>query len=356
MTTFSRKRSARYVLSVLLTLIVSTACSDGPTGPVPDSSKEIGVVVNSQDRSLTIFSVADTTAPRTIGVGADGSPVTLAVRGRTAVVPLGVVPAVAVVDLSASTLLQTVALPEGSGATGAAFLNDSVALVANPNLNTVSPVNVRTGQRGTDVPVGTFPQAVVAANDTAWVLNAELGPDFSPEGPGAISVVAGMPLHVVATITLSGTNPGAAAFGSDGHIYVIDSGSFGHGNGALSVVDRGSNAEVQYVEGFGDFPGSIVVDGAGRAYVGGFGVGLLVWDTATRTFLRSASDPVSPGGTASVSGVGVDAEGRVYALEPNCQAPSRAFRLGASYEVQREIPVGICPFGIAFTDLPEAGA
>lgn len=353
--TLPRTSPSRAAVATLFALTLLSGCGDSSTEP-HTTSRELGVVVNSQDHSLTIFDVDDPTSSSTVGLGADGSPVTLALRGATAVVPLGVVPAAAVVDVATASLTRVVALPEGSGATGAAFLNDSIAVVANPNLNNVTPINVRTGARGPDVEVGTFPQAVLAANDTAWVLNAQLGPDFSPTGPGTITVLTGRPLHVVKTIALTGTNPGAAAFGESGRIYVVESGRYGQNEGAVSVIDRGSLSEVGHYSGFGDFPGSIAVDAGGRAYVGGFSTGLLVWDTRSATFLRGLDNAIAPGSIPSASGVGVDHEDRVYALEPQCEEPGRAFRLTATYETDREIAVGTCPFSIAFTEVTRGGA
>ena len=133
-----------------------------------------------------------------------------------------------------------------------------------------------------------------------------------------------------------------------GRIYVVNSGRFGQSEGSLSVIDRGSLTEIAHHTGFQSFPGSVAVEG-NRAHVGGFGIGLLVWDTQANTFIRGAVDPVAPGGVPSVSGVGVDSAGRVYALAPECQGPSVAYRLTPAYAVETEVPVGTCPFAIAFT-------
>jgi hypothetical protein len=231
------------------------------------------------------------------------------------------------------------------------FLNDSVALVANPGLETVTPVNVRSGALGADIAVGGYPQAGVTVDDTVFILNAELGPDFQPSGPGTVSVIADSPARVVKTITLGGTNPGAAAVGPGGRVYVINSGRFGLDEGTVSVLDRGSLAEVAHRSGFGSFPGSIAVGSDNRVYVGGFGIGVLVWDAQTSTFVRGAADPVAPGGEASTSGLGIDSAGRLYALEPDCQAPGSAYRLSGALAVEETIPAGICPIAIAFSQL-----
>src|SRR5690606_6806959 len=189
---------------------------------------------------------------------------------------------------------------------------------------------------------------VVAGGDTAYVINARLGPDFQPTGPGTITVLAGVPPAVVGTIQLGGLNPGDAAAGADGRLYVVHSGHFGMGDGSLSVVDRGTRTETAHHTGFGDFPGGIAL-GGGRVYVASFGYGIAVWDAATTSFVRSPANAVTPGGVPSSAGVGVDGDGRVYALEPECTQAARVFRLTASYDVEAEVPVGVCPIGIAFT-------
>src|SRR5690606_26330117 len=131
-----------------------------------------------------------------------------------------------------------------------------------------TPVNVRSGQAGAAVTVGRFPQAVLAANDTAWVLNAELE-NFVPVGPGTLSVVTGSPLAVVRTVQLSGTNPIAATFGADGRIYVLHAG--GAEPGSLSVVDRRTGVELAHHEGFGSFPGAIAQAPDGTLAISAFG-------------------------------------------------------------------------------------
>jgi hypothetical protein len=325
---------------------------DTTTGPEETPAREVGVVVNSSDRSITVFRVDDPSVRSTIGVGPDGTPGRLALRGEIAVVPLGTVPAAAVIDLRAGALLRTVPLPQGSGAAGAAFLNDSIVLVANSNLGTVSPINVRSGARGADLPVGRYPQVLVSVSDTVYVVNAELGADFQPAGPSTLTVIVGSPPRVLHTITLRGTNAGDAAVAPGGRLFVIHSGRFGEPEGSLSVVDRGTLTETAHHTGFGTGPGSIAVDAEGRAYVGAFGVGMLVWDSSSGSFTRGPTNAVVPGGVASTSGVGIDSAGRLYALEPECQNASVVFRLSSAFGIEQEIPVGTCPLAIAFTRIP----
>src|SRR5690606_41260788 len=107
-------------------------------------------------------------------------------------------------------VVDTISLPENSGATGAAFLDDTLALVTNPSRNSVSVVNALRGTAGGEIEVGEYPQAVVAVGDTAYVVNARLGPDFQPAGPGTITGLAGAPPAGTGPIQRGGPQPGAA--------------------------------------------------------------------------------------------------------------------------------------------------
>jgi hypothetical protein len=164
--------------TIVLASTLLLACDDPQGVNETAQGTELAAVISSVDRVLTAFPVDSPQAAFQIGVGPAGSPVTIALRKQYAVVPLGVFPGVAVVDLRLRRLVSTIPLPANSGATGAAFLNDSIALVGNTNRNSVSPVNVLRGTAGAEITVGTFPQAIVASGDTAFVINAELGADF----------------------------------------------------------------------------------------------------------------------------------------------------------------------------------
>lgn len=348
---FARWGVVAWSLVVLLGL---WACGDEGTGPGVPEGEEVAVVLNSVDISLTFFPVDSPGAPFTLGLAPDGSPVTVAARGATAVVPLGIAPAAAVVDLVGRRVVRTVALSANSGATGVAFVNDSVALVANSNLNTVTPLNVRSGGRGVDIAVGGFPQEVIAWEDAVYVLNSELGPDFRPARAGTVTVLDARSLAVRGRVELSGFNPGGGVVGPDGRLYVVNSGSFRQGNGSLSVVDPRTLREVEHHPGFGEFPGSAAFGNDGLLYVSSWGYGIAVWNPGRRAFERGPGNAVAPGGIPSSSGLGFDGRGRLYALKPECRGPSTVFRLDATFAVEREIPVGSCPIAIVFTVLPAA--
>jgi hypothetical protein len=323
------------------------ACAD-TVAPPEEAEAAVGVVVGSVDNSLTIFEVDDPSRTRTVGLGPDGSPVSVAVRGRLAVVPLGMVPALAVVDIPSATLVRTVALPAGSGATGVDFINDSVAVVANPGLNSVSPVNVLRGTVAPQIPVGRYPQAVKAHAGRVWIVNAELE-NFVPASPGTLTALDAATLAPVATVPLTGLNPGGVAVGPDGALYVLHSGRFGQADGSVSVVDPASGTERTHLTGFGEFPGSLAFGPAGRLHVASFGYGLAIWNPqGGGAWVRAPGAPGLPDRLASVAGLGFDVEGRLHVLYPDCVNPSVVLRMGGALQVEREIPVGICPIAIAF--------
>jgi len=265
--------------------------------------------------------------PVTIGLGPDGSPVGFALRDEMAAVPMGFVPALVVVDLATAEVTGSIGLPAGSGATGVDFLDDDRVLVANPGLNSVVTVQLTSGEVGPEIPVGVYPQHVRTVGDRVFVLNALLGPDFRPTGPGTITVLDAETTEVAATIQLSGVNPSTSAVGPDGLLYVVHSGNFGQGNGAVSVVDPSTLQEVNFIEGFGEFPGSAAFGPTGNLHVGGFGFGIAVWSPGAGVFTRAPDEAIAPEDTPSVAGLGFDAEGRLYVSYNRGTLPGTAPRL-----------------------------
>jgi hypothetical protein len=332
--------------AALAALSLSAGCERNPA--LPDGDELAAVVVNSVDNSLSIVTL-DGGASRTVGLGgAASSPVDLAVRGNIAVVPLGIYPFAAVVDLAAGTVAYRVPLPANSGATGVAFVNDTLALVANPGRNTVSPVNVRRGQAGAEIPVGVYPQAIVAGNGALYVINSNLV-NFNPAGPGSVTVLNSS-LGVLKTIPLSGINPAAGAVVGD-RLYVLNSGTFGQANASLSVVNLQTLAEESHHTGFGRFPTSLRASGnPGVLYVGGFGYGITSWNPANRQFIISPANPLKPSGVADVGDMTVDDIGQLFFTAPgDCTQPGRLYLVGASGAITGQAQTGVCPVGVEIT-------
>ena len=356
-------RTVRGAATLLLAGGVLVGCSDDPTGPEdPVDAEEVGVVVNSVEQTLTVFSVDDEEDASTVDLAPDGTPVDLSARGDRAVVPLGTLNAVAIVDLRDRVRLETVSLPDGSGASGSAFLGDTEALVANPNLDTVSRIDLAEGAVVDEVSVGRYPEGLLVHEGRVFVANAMLDENFVPSEEGTVTVLNAGDLSEEATVELSGLNPGDVAVGPDDRLYVLNSGQFGEGNGTVSVVDPASLEEVEHHDGFGNFPGSLAFGPDGNLYVGAFAYGVAVWDPETATFLRGPEDAVEPGGFASTAGVAFDSQGRFHAVVPEvprngnneAQDPGAVMRLDAgTYDLELEIPTGVSSVGLAFSEFED---
>ena len=339
----------RILSSLVLAALFLAGCSDStPSGPELPTGELTAVVVNSVEVTLTVFPVADPSDRRTVPLGPEGSPVGASVRGELAAVPMGIVPAVAIVDLAAGEVIRTVALSEGSGATGSHFVNDSIVLVANPGLNTVSPVNVLRGTVGAAIETGRYPQGFAESGGRIFVVNSELE-NFAPAGPGTLTVLDSGTLEALGSVELSGENSGGMTVGSDGRLFVMNSGRFGEASGTLSVVDPASMSEVGFHTGFGEFPGMVVLASNTRLLFSSWSFGVAEWNPSTGSFVRPPDAAAAPGGIPSAAGVAVDPEGGIWSLKPVCDQPSAVFELSAELEVLSEVSVGLCPTGMVFT-------
>lgn len=341
---------SRVFIRSAIAVLLCSGCAD-TNAPAPQPTEAL-LVVNSTANTLSIVPVERPSAAVQVQLGGTTpTPVGVSAFGRTAIVPLGLDNAVAVVDLVDATLTRTIPLPANSGATGSAIVDDSIAYVGNPNLNTVSRVNYLTGETA-EVEVGVYPQGIVFARGRIFVLEGNLE-NFVPAGPSSLTVLdpgsggpfAGVPL----------TGPGNAGFGvlgGDGLLYVMNAGSFSEGEGRLSIVDPVSLVEVASFAGFGAGPGNVAADGGTKIYVSSFAEGLMEFDTDANQVVRGAGNGVP---IPSNSAVAVDSKGRIYAIESGpCQGgkPGKAHILDAALEEKGVITLGECPSGAVTTEIP----
>lgn len=347
------RRFGRFAALLSLAPLALAACNDdGPTNPT-GQQQVVEVILNSVDNSLTVVPAqgpAPATA-RTIELGAQGTPVGFAINGTRAVVPMGTYPFAAVVNLTTGTVERYAPLPANSGATGAAFLDNNTAVVANPGRNSVVAIDLATGVVGVEVPVRQYPQAITVGLNRVFVINANLV-NFAPAGTGSVTVLSNS-LQLIENVDLSGRNSAAAVLVGT-RLYVLNSGDFGQNNGTLSVVNTLTFEEEQLVTGFGEFPGSIALGPDGNLYVGVYGTGVLVWNPNTQSFVRGLNNPLVPGGSPPVSAVAFDPAGKLHTANPGaCQAAGVAHRLSGA-TVERTVATGVCPFYIGFGTAPAA--
>lgn len=140
-----------------LALASAAALGCADTNAPPPEPLELLLVANRQANTLVIVPVDGAEPPASVPLGSPGFPTGVAARQGIAVVPLGDGDAVAVIDLLNRRVLQRIQLAEGSGATGAIMVSDSIAYVANPHLNTITRINVFTNETA-EVPVGVTPR------------------------------------------------------------------------------------------------------------------------------------------------------------------------------------------------------
>jgi hypothetical protein len=343
------------LLAAALAAAAALGCAD-TNAPLPDPV-EVLLVVNSTANTLSIVPVdAPNSATQVPLGGTTPTPVGVSAREGIALVPLGLDNAVAVVDLRARSVIRTVPLPDNSGATGSTIVDDSIGYVGNPNRNTVSRVNYLTGATS-EVSVGVYPQGLIFNRGQVFVLNGNLDETFSPAGPSWITVVdpaTNARALGIDSIALTGEgNAGFAAIGSDGLLYVMNTGSYFSGEGRLSVVDPLSRTEIASYAGFGTGPGNVAADNDGRLFVSSFSEGLMAFSLDSNKVVRGAGQGISfPSGNSTVA---VDSKARVYGIESGpCSggAPGIAHVMDVSFAQLSTITLGECPSGSAVVIIP----
>jgi hypothetical protein len=330
------------------------ACAE-TSAPLPPP-EEVVVVLNTTAATVSLVPVGAPTMVTTIPLGAsDVQPVSVATRGATAVVPLKGRDALAVIDLRAGQLVNTIALAPGSGVAGAALISDSVAYVSNANLNTVTRVDLATGDTASTV-VGSTPQHVTVTRGRVLVMNANLDLLGKPAGESSITLLdpAGGPgAAPIGSIELVG--PGNARFSTiagDGLVYVIQEGDPSLDEGRLSIVDPVGRRELASFGGFGFGPGDLTADGAERVLISSRSEGLMEFDTAERQVVRGEGNGIV---VPANSGVAVDSRGRIYALEAGCSGEGVLHVLRPDFSEIRTVTVGQCASQAVLALVPAAG-
>jgi len=259
------------------------------------------------------------------------------------------------VDLRAGQLVTTIRLEPGSGVAGAALVNDSIAYVSNANHNSITRVDLSTSDTAS-IAVGHTPQQVTFTRGRLLVINTNLDSLGNPAGESWISVVdpaAGPIGTLVDSIPLIG--PGNAQFSTvagDGLVYVVQDGDPSVDEGRLSIVDPVRRQELASFGGFGFGPGDLTADGEERVLISSRTEGLMEFDTAERAVIRGEGNGIAiPANT----GVAVDAEGRIYALEAGCSGKGMVHILRADFSEIRNVAVGQCATQILLALVPPAG-
>ncbi|PYO99271.1 MAG: hypothetical protein DMD60_02040 [Gemmatimonadetes bacterium] len=304
---------------LFLALTFATGCSDALEQK--SSTGQVIGVVNGGDRTLSLVSATDFTVSTRDWQRGSATPSTIDGRGNVFLVPLGQADALGVDRLlgpcgPGALCVQpdyVIALAAGSGATGVAIQDDSIAWIANPNLNTVTRLNYVRGDTGS-MAVGAHPLAVAVVGTRVFVVNANLS-GAAPAGPSWLTSFDCCSFTTRDSIPLTGTNARFAVVGDDSLLYVIASGHAGAADGKLSIVDPKSRTEIAVLNGLGESPGAAAFHPAGsRLLVASAAEGILEVNTSIRAITRGPGNGVKPAGHG-VSGLAIDLRGRVYAVD-----------------------------------------
>ena len=341
-------------LSLGLSIAATVACAE--TAAPPPAPEEVIVVLNTTGATLSLVPVAAPNQISTIPLGAsDVEPVSVAALGATAVVSLHARSAIAVVDLRLRQLVNTIALEPGSEVAGVALVDDSTAYVANSNLNSITRVDLATGDTASLV-VGSTPGQVTFTRGRLLVMNANLDSLGMPAGESWISVVdPAVGDRGAQTDSIPLIGPGNAQFSavaSDGLVYVVQVGDPSMDEGRLSVVDPVRRQELASFGGFGFGPGDLTADEGDRLLISSRTEGLMEFDTAEHAIVRGEGNGVPiPANT----GVAIDSQDRLYALEAGCSDTGLLHVLRPDFTEIRTVTVGQCATQVLLARVPAAG-
>src|SRR5262249_32957646 len=257
------------------------------------SNHQIGVVVRSTGKAITMFQLGSPVTQQQIALGTSSTvtPTGLSVRGRRAAAPLGDAASVAFVNLETGQVARFFTFAKGN-ATGSAFVDDTTVVAANLLQNQVGKFTANQAASAITSLANVAPQptAITVANGRALVVSSNLDSNFVPIGPGIVSAIDPKTMQVVGTANMGGTNSTDAAVGPDGLLYVVNTGDF-VGQGSMTIVNPATMAVVTTIPDMGVGPGAIYIDAAGLAYISSFFGGTTVWNTATRSFVRGNGNP-----------------------------------------------------------------
>ncbi len=333
--------------------LMSAACeSDNPAGPGVGATQR-AFVLNSVAKTISVIDLDNlSVSNNAIALGSNSSAVGLVIRGTTAIVPNGSENNALIVDVAALNVSGTVDLPQGSGATGAAFLDDNTAFVGNLNLASISRIDLVGRSVTATISVGQVPSDILVASGKVFVANANVDFNtFQALGNGTVSVIDPATNQVTNTIDSRATNSQFLALDPDGDLLVINSGAFGANDGSVTVIDPASERVIAGPFVIGDFPGQVSINASGVAYIASFSNGLYAFDTASNTVLRNAQEALAvttPGG-APIGAVACDFDnaGNIYSLSfGDAITPGTVYIFSPQETLVDSIKVGVGPFDI----------
>lgn len=206
---------------------------------------------------------------------------------------------ITIIDGSTDQIINNISLTEGSNPWSMAFVGGNKAYVTNLFANSVTVVNLVTGDSLNTIQMGVAPEGILVLDDFAYVTNTGGFPDYSPS---TVSVIDIRTDSVTKTVDVA-PNPQELTLAPDGKIHVVCTGNFGDIGGKVYIIDPsgdsdGSPAVADSVL-IGGSPNDIVITSDGLAYLADFGDGnngfVYSYDISARAILHDASNPILVG-------------------------------------------------------------
>lgn len=199
-------------------------------------------------------------------------------------------------------------LGAGNNPMNMVFYSDDIAYVACSVSEKVLKVNVTTKTVLAQIDAGVGCTGILLTNGKIYTANTAYDGATYSYGQGTVTVIDPATDAVTTTIDVA-TNPQALALNSDGMIHVVSTGDYFSVFGTISVIDPATDTVTDTYE-VGGSPGSIGIDTDNNlGYLGVWGSGAIVYNTATGDTVYGPSAPLY--GTGG-SGLLVDPEGYLF--------------------------------------------
>lgn len=291
----------------------------------------------------------------TLGFMTIGStPNEIEIVGRKAYVVSSQSNALIVADLGAAAIVGEISLSPQINPWNVEVARDR-AYVSNLLTNSVSVVDLAAGTATQTIAVGKSPEGLLIDGGRLYVANS--GFDFTTftYDPGSVSVID-LAQGVVIGAVPTGLNPQALARDALGRIHVVCTGNYFDVPGEVDIIDPASLA-VAGVVPIGGAPGTIAVGDDGRAYLGSYFDGILVYDAMSGAPIRDATNPVDVGGPGASGVVAANGGGAWVAV---ADASDLLVRIDAGLGVAAAFAVDDAPLSLArsraFTPPPASTA
>ena len=216
-------------------------------------------------------------------------------RGAYVYVVNSTPPGITVIDIKTDEIVQTINLAEGSNPWTMAFVGVNKAYVTNYVANSVSVVDLQSGDLLNTIEVGIAPEGILVVDNIAYVTNTGGFPNYSPSTVSIIDIETD---SVTKTLDV-GINPQDLALAPDGNIHVICTGNFASISGKVYIINPFgapdfTPAVVDSVI-LGGYPGDIQITKNGIAYVPDFGANnsgfLYSYNVFNKEILFDATSP-----------------------------------------------------------------